>query len=324
MNETLAYGFAAGMVAFVNPCGFPMLPAYLSYFIGIDDDEADSTGRVPRALGAAGAVSLGFLAVFAVLGLPISAGVTGIYRAMPWFTLVVGAALVGMGVAMLAGRRLALALPRLERGGHSRSFASMVLFGASYAVASLSCTLPVFLTVVAGAAQRLNLLSGLLSVVAYGVGMSVVLMALSLALAMARESMVRRMRHALRYADGVAGGLLVVVGIYFLVYGVYAMDPLRAAVSPVSAVGEWSAAATSWLAQGGARLGVVLAVVVVLSVVAVALLRRPSASSQTPPVAEAVPEPAPVPEAVMGGEPERRVAPAAAGAPAPGRSGGRR
>ena len=283
IDAPLAYAFAAGLVAFVNPCGFPMLPAYLSYFIGLDDAEADPSGRVPKALGAAAAVSLGFLAVFATLGVPVSAGLTWIYRAMPWFTLVVGAGLLGMGVAMLAGHRPKLALPRLERGGRTRGFTSMVLFGVSYAVASLSCTLPVFLTVVAGTVERVNPLSGLLAFVAYGLGMSVLLMALSVALALARESMVRRMRSALRYADRLAGGLLVVVGLYFLVYGVYAMDPLKAAVSPVGAVGAWSAAATAWLAEGGARLGLLLGVPVVLSLALVGLARRRHPSSPPPP-----------------------------------------
>lgn len=260
IDVPLAYAFSAGLVATVNPCGFPMLPAYLSYFIGSDDAEADPRGRVPRALGAAGAVSLGFLAVFSVLGIPINAGLSSLYGAMPWLTLVVGTALVALGVAMLSGRRLKVALPRLDRGGTNRRFGSMVLFGASYAIASLSCTLPIFLSVVANTAERANAASGALAFVAYAAGMSVVLTVLTLALALARESMVRRLRRALRYADRVAGVLLVAVGIYLLYYGVHAMDPANsAAISPVGVVEDWSAAATGWLSQGGAGLGAVLA-----------------------------------------------------------------
>ncbi len=275
LEVPLAYAFTAGLVATVNPCGFPMLPAYLSYFIGVDDAEADGDGRVPRALVAAGAVSLGFLAVFSVLGLVINAGVTWIYRTMPWLTLVIGAALLALGVGMLCGRRIRLALPRLERGGDSRRVSSMVLFGISYAVASLSCTLPVFLTVVAGTTERANPLSGLLAFVAYGLGMSLVLLVVSVALALARESMVRHLRHALRYADRVAGVLLVVVGAYLLYYGIYAMDPASpAAVSPVGAVGDWSSSASTWLARGGTGLGVVLAALVGLAGAGMVVRRR--------------------------------------------------
>ena len=274
IDAPLAYAFTAGLVATVNPCGFPMLPAYLSYFIGLDDPDVDADSRVVRALTAGAAVSIGFLVVFVALGFPINAGVTWIYRAMPWLTLVIGTALVVLGTAMLTGRRLKVALPRLDRGGDRRSFGSMVVFGISYAVASLSCTLPIFLTVVAGTVERVNPFSGLLAFVAYGLGMSVVLMVVSLALALARESMVRRLRHALRHADRLAGVLLVAVGGYLLVYGVYAMDPLNAAVSPVGAVGDWSAAASSWLLGGGAGLGLALAAAVVVSGAVVVWRRR--------------------------------------------------
>ncbi len=292
IDVPLAYAFSAGLVATVNPCGFPMLPAYLSYFIGSDDADADPRGRVPRALGAAGAVSLGFLAVFSVLGIPINAGLSSVYGAMPWLTLVVGTALMALGVAMLSGRRLKVALPHLDRGGTSRRFGSMVLFGASYAIASLSCTLPIFLSVVANTAERANAASGALAFVAYAAGMSVVLTVLTLALALARESMVRRLRRALRYADRVAGVLLVAVGIYLLYYGVHAMDPANsAAISPVGVVEDWSAAATGWLGQGGAGLGAVLALLGVI--MAAAALLAAKGRRRQPPAPSAHGSPAP-------------------------------
>ncbi|HUF32926.1 MAG TPA: cytochrome c biogenesis CcdA family protein [Acidimicrobiales bacterium] len=270
----LAYAFTVGMVAAVNPCGFPMLPAYLSYFIGLDDERADGGGRVPRALAAAAAVSAGFLVVFSALGIPINAGVTSIYRWMPWLTIVIGLGLVGLGGAMLLGYRLKVALPRLDRGGGSRQFGSMFLFGVSYAIASLSCTLPLFLTVVAGTTERSNPLSGLFAFGAYALGMSVVLMVLSVALALARESMVRRVRAALQYVDRVAGVLLVLVGAYLVYYGVWARDPLNATTSPFGAVERWSADMAGWLGNGGVGLGLTFAGVVVAAVVGGALLHR--------------------------------------------------
>lgn len=275
IDVPFAYAFTAGMVATVNPCGFPMLPAYISYFIGLDDDRADpGLSRVPRALGAAAAVSAGFLAVFVGLGLPIRAGMTSIYRVMPWLTIVIGLALVGLGVAMLAGYRVKLALPRLDRGGRSRRASSMVLFGVSYAVASLGCTLPLFLPVVA---NRSNAASGILAFAAYGLGMGVVLTALSVGLALARESMVRRLRSVLRHVDRVAGGLLVLVGAYLVWYwsSNLATDPtVQVGSSPIDAVESWSSWASTELAEGGTGLGLTLAVGVVVASGWIVLRRR--------------------------------------------------
>jgi cytochrome c biogenesis protein CcdA len=258
----LATAFTAGLVAAVNPCGFPMLPAYLSWFIGMDDDEVDAGHRVGRALLSGSSVAFGFLLVFAGLGIPINAGLSGIYRAMPWFTLVMGAAFVVLGVAMLRGYRLEVVLPHLDRGGKSRRYRSMVLFGASYAIASLSCTLPIFLVYVAGTARRSNWLSGFVAFLAYGAGITLVLLTLSLAIALARDSMVRTMRSLVRYADRAAAALLVIVGAYLVYYGVYALDSGNRSSTGVGTIDDWSSRASSWLERGGVNLGWVLAAVV--------------------------------------------------------------
>ena len=55
IDAPLALAFTAGMVATVNPCGFAMLPAYLSFFLGLEGDDDDA----PQAtLGQAGRVAL--------------------------------------------------------------------------------------------------------------------------------------------------------------------------------------------------------------------------------------------------------------------------
>ena len=49
MNAALALAFAAGMVATVNPCGFAMLPAYLSYFMGLSEGVASPAAAMRSA-----------------------------------------------------------------------------------------------------------------------------------------------------------------------------------------------------------------------------------------------------------------------------------
>ena len=39
----VALALGAGMLATVNPCGFAILPAYLGFFVGSDDDERAAT-----------------------------------------------------------------------------------------------------------------------------------------------------------------------------------------------------------------------------------------------------------------------------------------
>ena len=36
----MIFAFTAGLLSTVNPCGFAMLPAYLSFFMGLEDEDA--------------------------------------------------------------------------------------------------------------------------------------------------------------------------------------------------------------------------------------------------------------------------------------------
>jgi cytochrome c biogenesis protein CcdA len=217
----LAVYLALGMVATVNPCGFAMLPAYLSYFLGLEgSDDASPTAGFGEALRVAGAVSAGFLAVFAVAGTvvrTVDAGV--VYDNMPWLSIVIGLALLALGVAMLAGFELVTRLPKLDRGGRSRTAGSMFVFGVSYAVASVGCTLPLFLSAVAGTIETQSLVDGIVVFLIYGLGMTIVLTALTVAIALARTSIVRFLRRSQPYVSRVAGGLVALAGGYVAYYG---------------------------------------------------------------------------------------------------------
>ena len=74
IDAPLALAFAAGLVATVNPCGFAMLPAYLSYFMGIDEENQGRPAALRGALVVGAIVSAGFLVVFGLAGILITAG----------------------------------------------------------------------------------------------------------------------------------------------------------------------------------------------------------------------------------------------------------
>jgi len=136
IDAPLALAFTAGLVATVNPCGFAMLPAYLSWYLGTDDSP---TGQPPvladrpgRALVVGGTASLGFLVVFGITGSLITAGVRSFIDYMPWVALVIGAALAMLGVALLSGRELCIALPKPQAGTQSRQLRSMLASTAAW------------------------------------------------------------------------------------------------------------------------------------------------------------------------------------------------
>ena len=73
----VGYAFAAGMAASVNPCGFLLLPSYISYHLGTQEDGFDEQTvgrRVLKALLLGGVATAGFVAVITIVGTIITAG----------------------------------------------------------------------------------------------------------------------------------------------------------------------------------------------------------------------------------------------------------
>ncbi len=277
IDAPLGYALTIGVVTAFNPCGLPMLPAYLSYFLGIDDPgETDPRAGLATALRVGGAVSAGFVATFAVLGLVIAHVTRSVQSWIPWLTVVIGLGLVALGVALIAGFQPTFALPKLDRGGRSRRVGSMALFGVSYAVASLGCTIQLFLALIALGFSERSLTAALATFLAFAAGMSLVVLALTVALALARHSLVRAARRALPYVQRAAGVLLVPIGAYVAWYG-WSERSLEARVRSdrvIDRVTGWSTTIQGWIDDaGGTRVALALAVVVTLAA-GTALARR--------------------------------------------------
>ncbi len=244
IDAPLALAFTAGMVATVNPCGFAMLPAYLGYFLGLEGGADDPTAGIGRALLVGTVVSAGFLLLFALAGVIVSWTSFSVVDASPWLTVVIGAVVALVGMAFLIGWDPSIVLPKLDRNGGGRGLWSMFVFGLSYAIASLSCTLPAFTGVVASTFGRESFVAGLVTFVAYGLGMALLLMVLTLALAVARRGLVTGLRRALPYVQRASGFLMALMGAYLVWYGIYEIRLLErgedVSQGPVGPVTAWS------------------------------------------------------------------------------------
>jgi cytochrome c biogenesis protein CcdA len=141
---------------------------------------------------------------------------------MPWVGAVIGAALVVMGLWMLAGRTLYTGIfERLAaRIGDPKAMGvrGFFLFGLAYGLASLSCTLPVFLAVMGGSLTAGSFAAGAGRFLGYGLGMASVLLVLTLALALFKGGVISRLRGVTRYVQPISAALLVVAGAYIIFY----------------------------------------------------------------------------------------------------------
>lgn len=278
----LALALGAGMLAAVNPCGFALLPAYLSLLV-VGDDDRGRSNAVVRALGLTAAMTVGFVAVFATFGLVISPVASSVQQYLPWFTVAFGLLLVLAGIWLLAGRSLP-ALRWRPRGRElSRSAPAMVLFGASYAVASLTCTIAPFLAIVVTSFRTGSTWSGVQLFTVYALGMGLVVGTAAVAIALANASIVTSMRRLGRWVPLLAGGLLVVTGGYVAYYGWWELrvlaggdldDPVIARAQDVQG---YAANAVDHLGAGG--ITVILVALLLISLALRSLRRRDRAAT---------------------------------------------
>ncbi len=91
----------------------------------------------------------------------------------------------------------------------------MIVYGVAYTLASLGCTLPIFLIAV-GAALVSGPLGSLVLFIAYSLGMGLVLTAVALGAALFKGIVASAVRRALPYVHQVSALLLVVAGGYLL------------------------------------------------------------------------------------------------------------
>jgi cytochrome c biogenesis protein CcdA len=266
MSALLATSFAAGLVATVNPCGFAMLPAYLSYFLGTSDQRSGLAG-VRRALAVSAWMALGFLLVFGTAGVLLTLGVRAIVEFIPWLAVVVGVGLVVLGIRTYRGHYLAVPF------GSGRVDRSSVLrFGVSYAVASLSCTLPIFLSLVAGTFARATVFEGISAFVVYSLGMSLVITAITVTMAFGQDQIVRLVRNSARYVSKVSGVVLAGAGLFIVWYWVTVLSSGSLALAdngPVRWVDALSSSITSFVSDrplvvAGGLLAAVAGVVLAL------------------------------------------------------------
>jgi cytochrome c-type biogenesis protein len=214
----MGLSFLRGMVAAVNPCGFVLLPTYLVYFLGMEQRHAGTQrATIRRALLVSGSVSAGFMAIFVAVGLVSYNFTNWINQHAKYATVAIAVALVAMGVAMLFGWKLPITTPRIEAGGRDRTVSSMFLYGIAYAVASIGCTMPLFLATLFST-RRDGVLAGAANVAAYGAGMALLVTALTVTLAVANTGLLRLLRGGARYVETIAAVFVIVSGLYLLYY----------------------------------------------------------------------------------------------------------
>ncbi len=278
MIDTTAAAFALllGAVAAFNPCGFALLPAYIAVIVtGTAEGDTTRLMALRRAIVFGLAMTVGFVAVFAGFGLVfvgINSALQGyVLPYLPYVTIVLGVVLVTLGITMVLGHEVQIPGLRMTPGALAgrapgRAVWSQVLYGVSFALASLSCTIGPFFAVVTQALDARNAIGTVSPFVVYGAGMGTSVVLVSIAAAFAGTAVGRVLRSRTGLIMRIGGALMIVSGIYVVLYGlaeVFQLHGITALQQVLFTTSGWQGDITNAIRGWGTTVLVVLLTVTV-------------------------------------------------------------
>jgi cytochrome c-type biogenesis protein len=241
VTVSMGLAFLAGLVSFLSPCVFPIVPSYVGFVTGLTLDELREGGRAAARRQAAvhsALFVLGFSLLFVALGASATALGGTLRRSLPLLQQLGGVVIALFGLYLLGVLRIP-ALMRERRvhlasrpAGWLGSVAAGVAFGAGWT----PCVGPVLASVLLYAGFEETMLRGMLLLGAYALGLGIPFFVAAVALNwfLAGASRIRRWIVPLERASG---AMLVLVGVLLFTGEFARITAFLAQFTPVVEIG---------------------------------------------------------------------------------------
>ena len=215
--------FSAGLVAVFNPCGFALLSVYMSYFL--QEKDIDKFISIPKKLYESTLISttvtIGFVIVFFLFGLLISGGFYTLKSIFSYVGILISIILLAYGFYVLSGGMIYFSkLSKLSNSINSSNEKSLKLYfyyGISYGLTSLSCSLPIFMSIVFSFSKTssINLLFKDFLLFSMGAWMSLIIVSLALFFI---KTFLEKIKMFFKIYNFLASIILIVSGSYLILY----------------------------------------------------------------------------------------------------------
>jgi cytochrome c biogenesis protein CcdA len=169
-----------------------------------------------KALTGGLACTLGLITVFAAIGLLASSLGELVPQIIPLLDIAAGVSLIAMGL----GNLLNLKMPFISLNiapSKKRGLLGLYTYGIVYGLAGVGCSAPIFISVLFYSMSK-GLAQGVLSFVAYAIGMGAPLIVTTVLLSQAKDYMIQRINMATEKLRRASGAVLVAVGLYLIYF----------------------------------------------------------------------------------------------------------
>lgn len=217
--------FIAGLLTFLSPCIFPLLPGYISFMSGeslenLKSDAAGSGKFSPRFKAFLGAVffGLGFTLVFVALGATATSfgKILNSYQAL--LSQTAGVIVIIFGLHMMGVFKIKFLMKTSKITYKKRSFPFFLnafFLGIAFVLGWTPCVGPILAGILAVASQEASVAQGMVLLFVYSLGLWIPFLVAALAVN-ELMSAIKKGGKYLIWVERAAGVLLIIIGILLL------------------------------------------------------------------------------------------------------------
>ena len=206
--------FLEGIITFISPCILPMLPIYISYFMGGNEGKKNSNALI-NSIG----FVVGFSVIFTILG--AAAGTFGVFiqKYMTTFNIIAGLLLIIFGLNYIG----IFKIPLLERSFKLKNKTNLndlnltasIIFGMIFAIGWTPCVGTFLGSALMIAANSQDTLKGVFMLLAYSLGFGIPFI-ISALLIDSLKGAFKFIKKNYKIINAISGVLLIIIGLLMM------------------------------------------------------------------------------------------------------------
>lgn len=207
------FTFLEGIASFISPCLLPMLPIYISYFVGKDDKKTSKA-----ILNSIGFV-LGFTIVFLVLSIFASTLGRLISGSIKYIKIAFGIIIILLGLNYMQILKLNFLnrTKRFKTDTQNLNFFKSIIFGILFSISWTPCIGTFLSSALLLIAKQQNVIEGITLMLVYSVGLGIPFI-ISAVLIEKLKEMFNFIKRNYDKVKIISGLILIVMGIYMIFF----------------------------------------------------------------------------------------------------------
>lgn len=203
------FTFLEGIASFISPCLLPMLPIYISYFIGEDDKK--TAKAVVNSIG----FVLGFTIVFLILSIFASQLGRFVSRYINYIKIVFGIIIILLGLNYMEIFKIKILNKSkgIKANTKDLNFIKAIIFGIIFSISWTPCIGTFLSSALLLIAKQQDILKGILLMIVYSIGLGIPFI-LSVVLIEKLKEMFNFIKNNYGIIKKISGTVLIIMGIY--------------------------------------------------------------------------------------------------------------